>query len=70
MELPSSTEQRVKHIQYAANLQIQDKIAIGDLKSINAYTVSIFDGHGGSLLADYCSEKVVGLIDSFIEKNK
>lgn len=36
------------------------------LKSINADTISVFDGHGGDKLSDYCSIHIVDLLDAFI----
>jgi serine/threonine protein phosphatase PrpC len=34
-------------MQYEANNPCEDKYIYEQLKSIDAYTVSIFDGHGG-----------------------
>ena len=31
--------------------------------------VSVFDGHGGALLADYCSRRMSDLMENFISKN-
>lgn len=36
------------------------------LKSIKAETVSVFDGHGGDQLSDYCANHVVEVIDYFL----
>jgi hypothetical protein len=38
---------RIKSLQYEANNPCEDSMVCQQLKSINAYTVSIFDGHGG-----------------------
>lgn len=45
-------------------------MTVGQLKSIDAYTVSVFDGHGGCELAEYCKDKVNELIESFIQQKK
>lgn len=39
------------------------------LKVINAETVSVFDGHGGDKLSDYCSNHIVDLLETFISEN-
>ena len=32
--------------------------------------MSVFDGHGGSMLSDYCANNIVELLDTFLSKNK
>lgn len=63
-------EDRVKTTQYPANKPCEDTICCAQLKSIDAYTVSIFDGHGGKELSEYCREKINDLIDTYIDANK
>lgn len=31
--------------------------------------LSVFDGHGGSKLSEYCAENIVELLDSFVSDN-
>ena len=38
---------RIKSLQYEANSPCEDSIVYSQLKAVEAYTVSIFDGHGG-----------------------
>ena len=40
-------DNRIKQLQYEANAPCEDSIVCDQLKSLDAYTVSIFDGHGG-----------------------
>lgn len=44
---------RIKSVQYEANAPCEDSIVYDQLKALDAYTISIFDGHGGPELADY-----------------
>lgn len=37
------------------------------LKTIDAYAVSIFDGHGGPELAEYSKGKINGFIDIYLK---
>jgi len=60
---------RVNFLQYEANNPCEDSIFFGQLNTINAYTVSIFDGHGGPQLAEYSKEKINCFIDSFLQEN-
>ena len=39
--------ERITSMQYQANNPCEDKYSYCQLKSIEAYTISIFDGHGG-----------------------
>ena len=54
-------------MQYEANGPCEDTYVCQQLHSIDAYTVSVFDGHGGHELADYCRSKINPLLDSFIK---
>jgi len=36
------------------------------LKSLKADTISVFDGHGGDKLSEYCANHIVDLTDSFL----
>ena len=38
---------RIKSLQYEANSPCEDSIVYDQLKALDAYTISIFDGHGG-----------------------
>jgi hypothetical protein len=38
---------RIKSLQYEANNPCEDSLTYEQLKTINAYAISIFDGHGG-----------------------
>lgn len=42
---------RIKSVRYEANAPCEDSIVYSQLKAVEAYTVSIFDGHGGPELA-------------------
>ncbi len=44
---------RIKTLQYEANNPCEDSMIVAQLNTIEAYTVSIFDGHGGPQLAEY-----------------
>lgn len=56
--------------QYAANIEIEDQISIGTLKSLkNSFVMNVFDGHGGKTLAEYCSSNIVEMLDEILDKN-
>ena len=38
---------RMKSLQYEANAPCEDSMVYDQLKTLDAYTISIFDGHGG-----------------------
>jgi serine/threonine protein phosphatase PrpC len=57
---------RIKSLQYEANNPCEDSLSYGQLKTINAYAISIFDGHGGPELAEYSRSKINTFIDSFL----
>ena len=56
-------------MQYEANAPCEDSIVYDQLKALDAYTVSIFDGHGGPELADYSKEKIGSLIDGYLKEH-
>lgn len=62
-------ENRIKTLQYDANKPSEDSLTFDQLRAINAYTVSIFDGHGGSELAQYSKSKISGFIDSYLTEH-
>lgn len=62
-------ENETNVIQYQANNGIEDRVIAAKLKAIDAETVSIFDGHGGDKLSDYCSNQIVDLLETFISQN-
>jgi serine/threonine protein phosphatase PrpC len=53
----------IQQITYDANAPTEDRLVIGELKQINGYIISIFDGHGGCMLSDYASHKITDLIE-------
>ena len=54
-------------MQYEANSPCEDSCVFQQLHTIDAYTVSIFDGHGGPELAEYSRSKINNLIDSYLQ---
>lgn len=53
--------------QYAANTEIEDRISIGVVGSLNnSLVVNVFDGHGGYLLAEYCSLNFIEVFDRIL----
>jgi serine/threonine protein phosphatase PrpC len=60
---------RIKSLQYEANDPCEDSLSYYQLKTIDAYAISIFDGHGGPELAEYSRSKINTFIDSFIQDN-
>ena len=61
-----AVEYKINAIQYEANKGIEDRLVVDRLKSLKAETVSVFDGHGGDQLSDYCANHVVEVIDYFL----
>lgn len=59
-------ENSTNTIQYSANNGIEDRLVAASLKALPAETISVFDGHGGDKLSDYCANHVVDLIDGFL----
>lgn len=59
-------DNRVKSLQYEANSPCEDTLACDQLKHIDAFAISVFDGHGGAELAEYCRSKIHGFIDSYL----
>ena len=57
---------RIKSLQYEANNPCEDSLSYDQLKTINAFAISIFDGHGGPELAEYSRAKINTFIDSFL----
>jgi hypothetical protein len=43
----------IETVTYNANNPIEDRLAYGRLKSIDGFTASVFDGHGGDLTVLY-----------------
>lgn len=62
-------ENSTNTIQYSANNGIEDRLVAASLRSIQAETISVFDGHGGDKLSDYCANHIVDLIDNFVLDN-
>lgn len=60
---------RIKSLQYEANNPCEDTLTYIQLKSINAYTVSVFDGHGGPELAEYSKAKINTFIDLYLSEH-
>lgn len=55
--------------QYAANCEIEDRISVGVLTSLkNSFMVNVFDGHGGYILAEYCSQNIIEVLDRILQK--
>ncbi|CAD8050938.1 unnamed protein product [Paramecium sonneborni] len=63
-------DQRVVLLQYAANNPIEDRYKVNQLKNINGYAVSVFDGHGGWQLAELAMNILHEKIDYYILKNQ
>ena len=42
---------------------MEDRIIYSQLNSIDGFMISVFDGHSGSLVADYASNKITTLIE-------
>lgn len=62
-------ENSTNTIQYSANNGIEDRLVAASLKALPAETISVFDGHGGDKLSDYCANHVVDLMDGFLQLN-
>ena len=60
-------DHRVKSLQYEANGPCEDTLIYEQLKEIDAYTVSVFDGHGGPELAEYSKSKINYFINTFLK---
>jgi hypothetical protein len=43
----------IDNLQYRSNTPIEDRFQTGRLNSINAFAVSVFDGHGGNLVVTF-----------------
>jgi serine/threonine protein phosphatase PrpC len=63
-------ESRVAIIQYPANNPIEDRYKASQLTSLNAYAVSVFDGHGGWQLSEFTSKRLHNEIDHFLKVNE
>jgi pyruvate dehydrogenase phosphatase len=59
-------DNRVKSLQYEANNPCEDTLACDQLKHVQAYAISVFDGHGGPELAEYCRSKIHSFIDTYL----
>lgn len=59
----------VQTFQYNANNPIEDRITYAKLKNINAYTFSVFDGHGGDFVAEFAATNLNNYLDKRFEKN-
>lgn len=44
---PNHIKNRIVNLQYPANNPIEDRFDFVQLKSIQGYFISVFDGHGG-----------------------
>lgn len=56
-------ESRVVMLQYAANNPIEDRYKVSQLKAIDGYAMSVFDGHGGWQVAELAMKKLHDEID-------
>ena len=63
----NSINKRIKTLQYEANSPCEDSVTYAQLSNIDAYTVSVFDGHGGPQLAEYSKGKINILIDCYLK---
>lgn len=69
IKLEPKLENSTNTIQYSANNGIEDRLVAAKLKTLQAETISVFDGHGGDKLSDYCANHVVDLIDGYLQLN-
>ena len=61
----------VETLQFSANNPIEDRISFAKLNSINAFALSVFDGHGGDLVVIYLLKKADFAsynLNTFLEK--
>jgi serine/threonine protein phosphatase PrpC len=57
-------------LQYPANSPIEDRFNVSGLKSIDGFTASVFDGHGGWQIADYAMKKINVYLDEELKGNR
>lgn len=61
---PNKLKNRVSRLQYPANNPIEDRYDYTQLSSIDAFVVSVFDGHGGWQTAEYAKNHLSHEIES------
>ena len=69
-EFLNDLENRASIIFYPANNPIEDRFKALELKKLNAYFISVLDGHGGFQLSQYANEKLYQYFDDFYETIK
>jgi len=56
--LPNQIKNRIFHFQKSANNPIEDRINAIQLENIDGYWVSVLDGHGGDIVAEYANNNL------------
>lgn len=59
----------IKTKQFNANNPIEDRIAVFEMERVKGVAVSVFDGHGGDLCADYVAGNLEKALNARIKSN-